>query len=681
MCLRKRVSEEKWCKQKKMLSVEEHDLMKRLIESRGDIRWKGKERIILKELDKRFDIPLIKASLETNPSYDLFVRLLHYDYSSLPPVCMTMLPLRLNQELPLRLNQELPLRLNQKLPVSPIIPSKFLKDSKLIHEAIVRNDVDIVKRAYELGIGMHVDVVQEAAKYNRVQIIQFFWEKEFYSEEDCDVVPYYASLYGHIELLEFCKDHIKPWDVYTMMPAVSAGRLDCVMYLHEHGCPWNANSIIDASHYGHVHVLQYLHEHGCPWSPVATRVAAQYGHLACLQYLHENGCPWDEEVSLAFKGVSLTFEEVGKASTKDCLRYCQEHGAPGTTCYTTMEFGKNSPVGVTCNDKVTTLTDLNVSKDDISLLEELFRYPDTFELSQEIVCKLEALDKYLDIPLVQALTRPLCFHSFHRLIENECQIIPTMYTQNKRILEVAIEEGKINTFIKSYELNADTGIYLVDLAVMHDQMPFIDFLLTRNAYEEKDEHMVCALAAKYGRLEILKSLRETYDFAWDKWAGFNAASEGHLSILMYLYENNCYLSSDAATMAAKNGYLDCLQYLVDKGCEISSNALFEAVKHGHYYCVVFLREHHGPWMADLMTTAAKYGHLAIVQYLREEGYLWDCTTFSTAARNGHLHILQYLYENHCPWNESALIQAKNHGHEDCYQWLSANMSLPQKDNR
>ncbi len=636
-----------------MLSVEENDILKRLIETSGDVRWKGKERVLLKQLDKRFDIPLIRASLETEPSYDLFVRLLQYDDSSSS------------------------FRLNQKLQLSSIIPSKFL-DSKLIREAIVRNDVAIVKRVCELGLGIPDDIVQEAAKYNCVQILEFLRKKRFFSDEDHEMIPYLASQYGHIESLEFCKDQ---WDVYTMMPAASSGHLHVIRYLHENGCPWNGNSIIDASHGGHLHILRYLHENGCPWSPVATRVAAQYGHLECLQYLHENGCPWDEEISLAFKEVSLTFEEVRKAATKNCLRYCQEKNAPGFTRYSTMEFGKHSPVGVTCKHKVTTLTDLNVSKDDMSLLEELFRYPDTIELSQEIISRLQSLDKYLDIPLAQAITRPGCFHSFHRLVENDCKIIPSIYKLNKRILEAAIEDGKINTFIKSYELNPDTGIYLVDLAVIHDQMPFIDFLLTQNAYEEKDEKMVCALAAKYGRLQILKCIRETYDFAWDKWACYNAASEGHLSILRYLHKHKCPLDADATIMAAKNGFLDCLQYLVKKGCEISSNALFEAVKHGHYHCVVFLREHHGPWMANLMTTAAKYGHLTILQYLRQEGYLWDATTFAIAARHGHLHILQHLYENHCPWNESALIQAKKHGHEDCYQWMSANMSLPQKDNQ
>ncbi len=340
-----------------------------------------------------------------------------------------------------------------------------------------------------------------------------------------------------------------------------------------------------------------------------------------------------------------------------------------------MEFGKHSPVGVLCNDKKVTLEDLHVSSDDISLLETLFQNPNTISLSNDLRVRLEVLDKYLDIPLVQAVLRPVCFHSFHRLVQNQCTIIPASFSNNKRILELAIEHGEMETFVAAYQLHpldvaatmlrTDNHPYLVDLAVMFDRQEIVDFLVTKNVYDEENQKMICAIAARYGRLRILQCLCEVYHFVCDVHTIRNAADEGHLEIVKYLFERKCPWDASVTAMAAKNGRLSCLQFLVENECEMDGMALFEAVKHGHYDCVVYLSNQHGPWTWNLVDTAARYGHLEIIGFLRERGYPWNTSTCAMAARYGHLYILKYLHENQCPWDYHTRVEAANQGHTDC----------------
>ena len=53
--------------------------------------------------------------------------------------------------------------------------------------------------------------------------------------------------------------------------------------------------IIAAKH-GHLEVLQWAREHGCPWNEWTCARAAQNGHLEVLQWALDNGCPWNHRM-------------------------------------------------------------------------------------------------------------------------------------------------------------------------------------------------------------------------------------------------------------------------------------------------------------------------------------------------------------------------------------------------
>jgi len=79
-----------------------------------------------------------------------------------------------------------------------------------------------------------------------------------------------------------------------------------------------------------------------------------------------------------------------------------------------IEYGLHSPVGVVCEngDKVT--VDQLINLKDYELLLALFRGEDVSSQRE----KLESLDRYLDIPFIEAYFNRTNFNAFKRLVVN-----------------------------------------------------------------------------------------------------------------------------------------------------------------------------------------------------------------------------------------------------------------------
>jgi hypothetical protein len=282
-----------------------------------------------------------------------------------------------------------------------------------------------------------------------------------------------------------------------------------------------------------------------------------------------------------------------------------------------MEFGKHSPVYLQCHDKQIQLQDLQVSTQQMKLLESIFADPNQVISCVKTQEELKWLDHYLDIPLVEAMLET-SYHAFHRLIMNECTIIPFKYQRHDaRILELAIENGDYDTFVKAYNMNPDSRIFLLDLAVIFNQMKVLEFLVDHNTYPMGDMIMVASLAAKYDRLEMVKKIG-----VWDTWTCVNAASEGNITVLQYLHEHGCEWNSSTCAAAARNGHLDCLQYAHQHGCEVNGLVIYQAVKFGHIPCLMYLHQERCPYGAGLCATAAEHGQLEALIFLHEHGYPW-----------------------------------------------------------
>jgi hypothetical protein len=71
---------------------------------------------------------------------------------------------------------------------------------------------------------------------------------------------------------------------------------------------------------------------------------------------------------------------------------------------------------------------------------------------------------------------------------------------------------------------------------------------------------MCAIAAKYGQLQMLQWLR-THGYPWTCSTTLNAATYGHLDVLQWSIDNGCRLEFQCFTNAVKGGHIEILEYL------------------------------------------------------------------------------------------------------------------------
>ena len=91
------------------------------------------------------------------------------------------------------------------------------------------------------------------------------------------------------------------------------------------------------------------------------------------------------------------------------------------------EFGDETPLKIQCEDGRVTLEDM-ISEKQITVLNGLFSGQDMKDEQK----RLEMLDKYLSIPLVEAYFNPTSYSAFHRLVMNGCTVFPKYRdTRNK----------------------------------------------------------------------------------------------------------------------------------------------------------------------------------------------------------------------------------------------------------
>jgi hypothetical protein len=384
-----------------------------------------------------------------------------------------------------------------------------------------------------------------------------------------------------------------------------------------------------------------------------------------------------------------------------------------------MEFGKSSIVGVLCEDRVISLDDLPISKDDVKLLHLFFQVyqnaPIVFTKQEEL--RLQYLDLYLDIPLIEASFN-VNYKSFHRLIHNECSLIPeTCYNQTNsfKFLSESIKKNDFQVFKHLIDFLMDEESKYKEEACIKSSFALQKVKWFKNVAEynrldmakylfqkgnQNFGHMtkIGALFASFGNIE---AVQWAYDngFPLDIHVSNAAAYGGFLSLLEFLHERECPWNVKTMHKAALKGHLDVIKYLQRHQCPWNSTTVQKAVMNGHLHIVKYLHEQGCPWDEDAFCAAAMNGHLAIVEYLHDQGcpydvrvtamtacaghlsvlkylfdhgYAWDKATCAMAASGGHLSCLAFAHENGCPWDAVTCYNAVTSDHVDCLRYAVEN---------
>jgi len=173
----------------------------------------------------------------------------------------------------------------------------------------------------------------------------------------------------------------------------------------------------------------------------------------------------------------------------------------------------------------------------------------------------------------------------------------------------------------------------------------------------KDETSFCSRVAQTNKLEFLKWVREEKKCEWDEWTINGAAWEGNLEILKYCFANGCpYDEKESCCQAAGEGHLDCLRFLFEKvkpSRETEQDAAETAAQDGQLDILKYFVEERkisDAVKTECMLYSVPKGHLDCLKYLVEEAKtpLDDWLNIAYARYYEHTECLHYLREKGCP---------------------------------
>ena len=350
-----------------------------------------------------------------------------------------------------------------------------------------------------------------------------------------------------------------------------------------------------------------------------------------------------------------------------------------------MEFGLLSPLKVKCDDETIGFSHLQMfSPGEKEILNYFFKHFDTMKINPKTRCLLKRMDRYLDIPLVQAVLDYRCsYESFKRLIINDCTLIPKKYLNKiALLLSESIQDKKDpEVFEKAFYLieehlpsKEDTDYDIYDVmgdAAKAGRIDIIKYIIEQHSGNWGDlfNQFTMRDAASAGQLHCVKYLHEM-KCKWDSESTQAAAENGHYETLFYLAENGCPIHNDCLSYACGSGSVECVRYLhQNRGLELTRYCVLNTIRHNQVQVLQYMIDHGIELPLSYVSVCSRYGSLEVLKfwYGIEGDNLLNCFLVQTATELGHIHVVQYLLEVKCPFDKDEALQAATqYGHFDCY---------------
>jgi hypothetical protein len=210
-------------------------------------------------------------------------------------------------------------------------------------------------------------------------------------------------------------------------------------------------------------------------------------------------------------------------------------------------------------------------------------------------------------------------------------------------LEYAIKNGSL-VLIEHYASRFSTQCSTLPLkwAAEYGQIPIMAFLVKQpwvklhtkhpNNIHETLAHQLCSDATGNTQFPMLKYLRETLEFEWDKFVVQFSLCEERLHILQYALENNCPVPSYGMSMAIGMKSTTALRMLVEMGNMPLDRADYTlyAAQNGSLEHLQYLHEKNAPWHPQAIHTAARHKHFDCVEFGISVGAPYDANIVELA---------------------------------------------------
>lgn len=175
--------------------------------------------------------------------------------------------------------------------------------------------------------------------------------------------------------------------------------------------------------------------------------------------------------------------------------------------------------------------------------------------------------------------------------------------------------------------------------------------------------------AQYGRLEIMMWLYEQ-GFLWDENNSSETAIHSNLEFTLFKIHKakRGNWNEDICAVAAKYGHLDLIRWCEENGSTITNKISHKASRHGHFEILEWVKDNDHPWDEVCCNKAARSGNSDILKWLYSNGCPWDNSTCEAAAAGGHVEILKWAVEAGCYIDSFICGYAAMNGHLDALVW-------------
>jgi len=234
------------------------------------------------------------------------------------------------------------------------------------------------------------------------------------------------------------------------------------------------------------------------------------------------------------------------------------------------------------------------------------------------------------------------------------------------ILKRFMKTGTTRDCLRSYELMS-----ILNWAAYGGHKRVIEWMIETHANELKyPQYSTLASAARGGQLDLMKWLHNDLNYCWDGTACTQAAANGHLHVLEWLYHE-----ARPNTLAHTHS---------DPGRQPwPADMISRAARGGHLHVLVWLNDTFARFMSRAIEgacdEAARFGYLDILKYAHDQGVTITSDAASHAANMGHVHVLEWMrstFHGNSPFGYpaktlSSLTNAAQFGHLEVLKWAHA----------